>query len=115
MAVPRRRAWLWTTRCPLIPPVAWRRPRRPIHTNRPTKNAKGKREMMTAPMLVWMPTALITTWWSLRRPASWGSGKAAGIWLEYAWPLDKVPDTAPAGLMTADLMWLDCTWERRVE
>jgi hypothetical protein len=66
-------------------------------------------------MLVWAPTPLIATWWALSSPGSWGSGKAEGIWLEYAVPLVKVPGTAPAGLMMADLMWLDCTWDKKAE
>ena len=31
---------------------------------------------MTAPMLVWVPTPVIATWWALRRPGSCGSGNA---------------------------------------
>jgi hypothetical protein len=33
----------------------------------------------------------------------------------YPVPLVKVPDTVPAALMTADLMWLDYTWEGKAE
>jgi hypothetical protein len=66
-------------------------------------------------MLVWAPMPLIATWWALSSPGSWGSGKADGIWLVYPVPFVRVPVTAPAGLMTADLMWLDCTCERKDE